>query len=68
MELTAEEMAILAHVVVDPDAWINHSINVFGEETARKHLAEKIARHEADYLAQKDLPGYKTRAQRVAAG
>lgn len=58
MELTIEERAILAHVVIDPDAWVSHAIATVGEWAVQA----KIAKYRADYLAKKDLVGYKNRA------
>ena len=63
LALTDEERAILAHVVVDPDAWAAHSLAV---DPNGKALSAKIARYRADYLAKKDVVGYKTRAERDA--
>lgn len=62
MELTAEDRAILAHVVVDPDAWTAHALATVGEWA----VMNKINKYRADYLAEKDLPGYKNRADRDA--
>lgn len=61
--MTNEQRAVLAHVVVDPDAWYAHALTQ--EDGEAKFLA-KVARWEPEYLAQKDLPGYQTRAQREA--
>jgi len=63
-ELTIEERAILAHVVINPDAWAAHSLTV---DPSGKALAAKIAKYRADWLANKDVIGYKTRAERDAA-
>jgi hypothetical protein len=62
MELSTEDRAILAHVVIDPDAWVAHAIETVGEQA----VTAKIEKYRADYLAQKDLAGYKTRAEREA--
>ena len=65
MELTQEERAILAHVVIDPDAWVEHAlITPKGGEWA---VSAKIDRYRADWLAKKDVVGYKTRVERDAA-
>ena len=60
MELSVEDKAILAHVVIDPDAWVSHALETVGEPA----VTAKIERYRADYLAKKDLPGYQTRAER----
>lgn len=63
MELTAEDLAILAHVVVDPAAWAAHAEATVGAHAVRA----KIARYRAAWLAVKDVPGYQTRAERDPA-
>lgn len=63
MILTIEERNILAHVVVDPDAWIATAMQHKGEPAVR----EKISNWRGDYLQKKDLPGYLPRAARDAA-
>lgn len=62
MELSIEEKAILAHVVIDPDAWEAHALEHGGEPA----VTAKIDRWSADYLAKKDLPDYMNRAERDA--
>jgi len=59
-----EQKLILAHVVVDPNAWYQHSINTFGQEKADKFLAEKVARHRSDYEEAVKKPDYKNRFER----
>ena len=66
MELTQEERDILAHVVVDPDAWVAHAVSVRGEEQAVKDLAAKVARWKPEYEKAKESIDYKTRAERDA--
>jgi len=68
MELSAEDRAVLAHVVIDPDAWVAHAAKTFGEEKAQVALAEKVARWQPDYLSAVAAEGedYKTRAERDA--
>ena len=60
MEITNEDRAILNHVVIDADEWISHALATVGEWA----VIEKINRYRSDYLAQKDKPGYQTRAER----
>jgi len=60
MKISKEDRAILAHVVMDPDAWVEHALATVGEGA----VTAKIEKYRADYLAKKDLPGYQTRAER----
>ena len=60
MELTQEERNILAHIVVDPDAWVAHALATVDEPA----VLVKINKYRADYLAKKDLPNYMNRAER----
>ena len=60
MELSKEDIAVLAHVVIDPKAWVDHALATVGEEA----VAAKVEKYRADYLAKKDLPGYQTRVER----
>jgi len=62
MELSKEDKAILAHVVIDPDAWVAHAVTAVGEWA----VTAKIEKYRAGYLAQKDMLGYKTRARMEA--
>jgi len=64
-ELTDRERAVLAHMVVDPDAWWTHATNwpKINQEDA---LAAKVLRWGADYDTAVAQPGYKTRAVRQA--
>jgi len=64
--LTANERAVLAHVVVDPDAWWTHA-NSVGKVDAEAALAAKVARWQSDYDAAVAAGGYQTRAEREAA-
>lgn len=65
--MTREQKAVLAHVVVDPDAWYAHVLARFGEERAAQALADKVARWRPQYEMSKAAPGYKTRAERDEA-
>jgi len=60
--LSAEDKAVLAHVVVDPDEWVSHALKTVGKQA----VTAKIEKYRADYLLKKDLPGYQTRAEREA--
>lgn len=61
MTLTTEQLAILAHVVADPQAWADHAATTVGEEV----VLTKIEKYRADWTKNKDLPGYKTAAERM---
>eukprot|EP00919_Chromeraceae_sp_WS-2016_P029788 GHVR01070838.1.p2 GENE.GHVR01070838.1~~GHVR01070838.1.p2 ORF type:complete len:106 (-),score=24.12 GHVR01070838.1:493-810(-) len=61
MNLTARERKILAHVVVDVDAWVAHAKATIGDGAIRA----KIDRHAASYDAA-PRTGYKNRARREA--
>ena len=59
-----EDKAILAHVVLDPEAWYAHAVSHFGQEKADLFLAQKVARHKAKAEHAMSQPGYKTRKER----
>ena len=63
MELTQEERAILAHVVLDPDAWVAHALATVGEDA----VWAKIERWRRYYEAEKEKPEYKNRVARDEA-
>lgn len=68
-ELTDRERAVLAHVVIDPDAWWEHCCSCDGSNGKRalnheQCLAAKVSRWESDYDAAFAQPDYKTRAVR----
>lgn len=64
-QMTADERAVLAHVVLDPDAWWEH-VNVAANVDAETALAQKVARWRPAYLAAVAAGNYKNRAQREA--
>jgi len=61
MELSNEDRAVIGHVVVDPEAWVAHALTIPNGELA---VWAKVLKYRPDYLAKKDLPDYKTRAER----
>ena len=70
--LTANERAVLAHVVLDPDEWWDHVVARDGSDgkralSAEKCLADKVARWQSDYDTALAAGGYQTRAEREAA-
>jgi hypothetical protein len=60
MELSEEDLAVLAHVVVNVDEWVGNAIAVVGEIA----VTDKIDAYRAEYLQAVQLPGYKVRAER----
>jgi hypothetical protein len=62
--LTAEQRAVLAHVVVDPDAWYENAVTQLGEEQGHQAMLDKVERWSAEYAVESVKPGYMTRAQR----
>lgn len=65
--LTPEQRVVLAHVVVNPDAWQTHNEATVGD--AEKRLVAKFDKWKPIYDAEKARLGsaYKNRAQRDAA-
>lgn len=62
--MTDEQRAVLAHVLVDPDAWYAHAVEALGEARAAEALAAKVARWQPLYDQASAAPGYLPRAQR----
>tara|TARA_R110000765_G_scaffold67804_2_gene130945 strand:- start:513 stop:731 length:219 start_codon:yes stop_codon:yes gene_type:complete len=67
--LTVNERAVLAHMVVDPDAWWAHANAKDGSDGKREidhevALAEKVTRWQADYDTALAAGNYQTRAER----
>lgn len=70
--LTANERAVLTHVVLDPDVWWTHVNNQNGQGGKRvidheAALAAKVSRWQDSYDAAVAIAGYQTRAEREAA-
>jgi hypothetical protein len=63
MELTIEDKAILAHVVLNPDVWVDHTLKTVGEQA----VMAKIERWRPHYEAEKIKPDYKNRVERDTA-
>lgn len=61
--MTAQQKAVLAMVVLDPDAWMANAVNVFGESKATEHLVAKVAKYQTEYDAAIATGTYKTKAQ-----
>lgn len=64
--LTTNERNVLAHMVIDPDAWWEHATN-WGQVDEEAALADKVARWQSDYEAAVAAGNYQTRAEREAA-
>lgn len=62
--LKETERAVLAHVVIDPDAWWAHVQATFDEKRAEAALSEKVERWRPSYVAAAKLPDYVGRAER----
>lgn len=60
MTVSQEDKAILAHVVIDPDGWVEHTLVTAGEWA----VTAKIERYRVDYVVKKNKKEYKTRAER----
>ena len=64
MEITQNDLNILAHIVIDPTAWVNHALETEGE----KAVKAKIEKYKPIYevaLAEQGS-SYKNRAQKDA--
>lgn len=70
MQLTEADRAVLAHVVKDPQEWIDNAVGSFGEDRAAELLRAKVARWRPDYAAALQAQGeaYRTAAQRRIIG
>ncbi len=67
--MTTEQRAVLAHVVIDPDAWLDHAVAALGTKAAQSALETKVSRWRPRYEQERTANGasYQTRAQRDAA-
>lgn len=65
-DLTAEERAVLAHIVVDPDGWWAHANEAENVPDAEAALIAKVDRWRSAYEQSLSEEGenYKTRAER----
>lgn len=66
MILTPLQRAVLAHVVVDPDKWLEHAVEHFGVEGAQAFLEAKVARWQSEYESAVKDTAYLTRAEKDA--
>lgn len=65
MNLSAEDRAVLAHVVADPDVWVANALTL---ENGEQIVTDKITKYRQAYLdaLAAEGQGYKTKAQRDA--
>jgi hypothetical protein len=61
--MTNEQRAVLAMVVLDPDAWMKNAVDVFGEEKATKILIEKVEKYRPQYDEAIASGTYKSKEQ-----
>ena len=66
MQITQEQRDVLAHKVVDPQAWADHAEATFGLEKATKMLEDKVARWKPEHDAKVSAGNYKNRVQKDA--
>ena len=64
ISLTSRQQLVLRHVIINAEDWITHVETKFGTEIATVMLAQKVARHEADYDAKVAAGSYKDRLDR----
>ena len=63
-KLTTKEHEVLAHIVVDPDAWWAHASKPERKTPAEDALAAKVTRWKPKYDQENGKAGYKNRAVR----
>ena len=64
--MTKEQRDVMAHVVLDPDAWYAHAVKTFGQSLADKHMTDKVAKWKPSYDAAVAKGDYKPRAEKEA--
>lgn len=62
MELTQEQLNILAYAIVDPNEWVSNAVEKVGEDS----VLAKIAENELLYKTAIENSDYRNRAQRDA--
>lgn len=64
IEVSDEDLAIVAHLIIDPERWFQHAMDTHGPEAVKG----KIKTHRESYFADKEKYGidYKNRAEREA--
>lgn len=69
MNLSTEDLAVLAHVLPDPNTWVTNAFASLGQEAGEAAVLAKITKYRQDYLDALAAQGanYETRAQRDAA-
>lgn len=66
--MTNHQRAVLAHVVIDPDAWLANATSTLGPAFAAEALEQKVARWQPEYLVASANPAYASRAGREVMG
>jgi hypothetical protein len=61
MELTQNELNILAHVVIEPTAWVSHALETQGEEAVKAKIEKYKPIYESALAEQGS--DYKNRKQ-----
>lgn len=62
--MTPEQRKVLAHIVVDPDAWMAEAEAAHGLERAAEFLKQKVARWQPFYEEAVAKGSYRNRADR----
>lgn len=65
-ELTSLERSVLAHIVVDADAWWAHANDENNRVDPETAIASKVERHKQAYLEAVEAGNYLNRAEREA--
>lgn len=60
---TERDMVVLAHVLLNPEEWVAHVRDTFGED-ADSIISEKVNKYAAAYDAAVEAGNYQNRAQR----
>jgi len=64
MILTEEQLNILNHVVVDGQAWADHTEKTFDQEKAKEMMFAKVAKYKPEYDEEIAKGSYLNRKQR----
>ncbi len=64
MIITQKQLDVLNHMVVDGQAWSNHTESHFGLELGTQHMIAKVAKNQASYDEAVSQGNYKNRKQR----
>ena len=64
MRLTEEQLNVLNHVVVDGQAWADHTEKTFDQEKAKEAMLAKVAKYQPEYDEEIAKGSYLNRKQR----